>query len=205
MALDRIRLAGQQRLVDEEVLGFQHLRIGGNQVARRQQHHIARHQIGGGALLRLAVAQHLHLQRHLGGQLLRRLARTVLLHKVEDDGQQHHHHDHAGAGGVARGGRYGAGHQQHQHQRVAKAREELQHQALAPGLELVGAELQQARCRFAARQAQGRLRRRGEGTHGYANGIGRRVGITQRHSRFLQCRHGHAFRPGGSASDGAHR
>ena len=38
---DRIGLAGQQRLVDEEVAALQNLAVGGNEIAGAEQHDVA--------------------------------------------------------------------------------------------------------------------------------------------------------------------
>ncbi|KAG1159593.1 hypothetical protein G6F35_019157 [Rhizopus arrhizus] len=45
MLFDRQRFARQSSLRDEEVLGVQDAAIGGNHVARGEQHHVTRHQL----------------------------------------------------------------------------------------------------------------------------------------------------------------
>jgi len=143
-ALDRVGLAGQQRLVDEEVLRPQQLAVGRDQVAGRQQHHVARHQRVGCHLLLAVVTPDAHALRHLPRKLLGGLAGAALLREVEDDRQRHDGGDDAGAGGVAGRCRDGAGRQQQQHQRVGEAAQELAPDGLAVRLQCIRAEARQA-------------------------------------------------------------
>ena len=153
--LDRVGLAGQLCLVDEEVVGLQHPGIGGHQVAGTQQHHVARNQLGHRELARRSVAQHGRGQRHFQRQPLGALPGTVLLHEIQRHAHEHDQRDDDGAGAIPGQCGQRAGGQQHQHQRVAQMGQELQQHRPLPGwLQPVGAEAAQVERRLCAAQAR---------------------------------------------------
>ena len=93
---DRERLAGQHRLTDKEILGFQQHAIGRDQTAGREQHHVARHDRRRQQLEGLAVTQHLRVEGDLRAQLLDGVARHVFLHEAQYGAAEHDHQYHAG-------------------------------------------------------------------------------------------------------------
>ena len=90
--LDRIGLAGQQRLVDEEVPRLEHAPVGGDQVPGGEAHDVARNDPVRWNLPWPAVADDRGPKRHRFLQLLGRLPGAVLLDEI-----QRHAHQHDGA------------------------------------------------------------------------------------------------------------
>jgi hypothetical protein len=91
-------LAGQQGLVDEEILGLHQPPIRRDQIARSQQHEIARDQGLGLDRDLAAVAQHPLHQGDRGPEAIGSLLGPVFLQAVEDDAQQDDHGDDDEAG-----------------------------------------------------------------------------------------------------------
>ena len=159
MFLHRVGFAGQQRLVDEEVLGLEQTAICRDQIASRQQHHVARHQLRDRDLLRLAVAQHRGPHRDSLFQLIRGAPGAVFLKEIQRYAHQHDGPDDHEAGDLAGHRGDSAGRQQNHHQRIFEVAQVLDEQrpfAMIP--QRVGAELRAARPRFPlAQPGPGRL------------------------------------------------
>jgi hypothetical protein len=56
--LDGVRFAGQRRLLDHQLLGLQHTRVGGDWITRPQVDHITWDELGGIQHLLLAISAH---------------------------------------------------------------------------------------------------------------------------------------------------
>ena len=98
--LGRRRFPGQGGLVNGEVDGLRHTRVGGNPVAGAQEHHVARHQVARRNDDFLCVAQHVCDGRRHFPQRLERLPGTMFLDKAEQHREQHDHGDDDGLEGV---------------------------------------------------------------------------------------------------------
>ena len=81
--LGRVGLAGQQRLVDEQVARLEQPRVGRHQVARGQPHHVAGHQRLDRQLPLRAVAPHRRPQADRAPQGVDRVLGPQLLDEVE--------------------------------------------------------------------------------------------------------------------------
>ena len=86
--LHRVGFAGEQRLVDEKVLCLQDTAVTGDQIAGRQQSHVARHQIGQRYINGFAVAQHLRPHCHRLTQSFSSLPGPVLLDEIQRHADQ---------------------------------------------------------------------------------------------------------------------
>jgi hypothetical protein len=79
----RVGFAGQECLLDEEVMRFEDAPVGRNHVAGREHHQIAGHHFGHWYLCLLAIANHQCPQRYRLTQAGRRCAGTVLLDEIQ--------------------------------------------------------------------------------------------------------------------------
>ena len=93
--LDALALAGECGLVDEEVLGLDHARVGRDEVAGGQAHDVADHELGERDLAPgLARALDAARAGHETTQGLGSGHPAVLLDKAQDARDDHHHGDH---------------------------------------------------------------------------------------------------------------
>jgi len=157
MLFHGIGFSGQQRLVDEEVLGFEQAAVGRHQVARRQQHHIAGHQLLHRQVLAQIVAQHRGTNRDRLLQAVDGASGAKFLDEIEGHAHQHDGPDDDEAGELAGQRRGSAGRQQDHHQRILEVAQVLQDEMLL-GLNPQGvrAEGQESPAGLLAAQAQGR-------------------------------------------------
>ena len=81
---NRLRLAGQLRLVNARICCFEDAQIGGNLLAFRQRHDIARHQLCCIELDRLATAEHVDFLPIVLRQTPEHAIRRKALH-IEND------------------------------------------------------------------------------------------------------------------------
>ena len=132
--LNRVGLPGQLGLVNKKIIRLQKPSISRDQIARRQQHHIARHQCTYSLFAGCAVTQHRGHHRDLQGQLLGCTTRPVGLHEVQRDTHHHNQTNDERSSHIARERRDAAGGQEHQHQRIAKMCQKLQHDSPLQGL-----------------------------------------------------------------------
>jgi len=86
--LYRVRLARHQRLIDEEITSLHHAPVGRHEVARRQQHDVARDQLRDRYLARLPATHYRCAHRDCAAQAFDRPSRTVLLHEVQKHAEQ---------------------------------------------------------------------------------------------------------------------
>ena len=150
----RVGLTGQQGLLDEKIVGFQHQGIGWNHVPCGEHDKITRHHVGHGHFELLAIANHVCPQRDRLAQAGCRLAGTVLLDKIQRNAEQHHDGDDEKVGQFPRHGGNRTGHEQQEDQRIFEAGKELPPQGqFLMVAEQVGAEFRQAKFGFGTRQA----------------------------------------------------
>ncbi len=94
--LHRQRFAGQHRLADEEIAGFDQLDVGRDHVPRLQVHYVTGHQLGHRHLLALGGNPGRGATLHGGGiahqrlERLGRLGRAILLPETQQTAQAHH-------------------------------------------------------------------------------------------------------------------
>ena len=164
--LDGVRFARQRRFVDLEVDAFDQAQIGGDEVARFEQHHIAGHELASGEFLPVAVADHIgfgrgHLfQRGQGG------LGAAFLHHAQHRIQHHNRHDDDGLHPVAQQrGDDAGGDQQHDDKTVELGHDQFPKRRGGFLAEFVGAEPIQSGLGFDRRQAriQFGLELRGDG------------------------------------------
>ncbi|MNF63824.1 hypothetical protein D3C84_455370 [compost metagenome] len=164
--LHRQGFAGEHRLADEQVAGFDQADIGGNHVASGEPHYVAGHQFAHGNLAQLGTHAALVTAQHAGGGAHHGLerfggpGRTVLLPEAHQPAGQDHGQDddHAGEVGVLarlRGqpevGEEADRGQRHQHidEGIVEGLQQLQEGMRRPVVgHLVGAVLVQARLGF---------------------------------------------------------
>ena len=118
--LDRVRLAGQQRLVDGQSLGARDPAVGGNAVPLADDDEIARNELRRGHRLLPALADDARLQLTDPAQGQERALGTGLLDEAEDGVQHHDRCDHGTLEPLPDRGRDGRGGQQQGHQRVGE-------------------------------------------------------------------------------------
>ena len=102
--------AGQGRLIDEQVLGFEQTQIGGDHISGGKPHHVARHEaihrnLGERVIRLIRAAPNARGGVNHGAQLGCGLIRPVFLDEGGRDRQYHHGGDHDGGADVARGNR----------------------------------------------------------------------------------------------------
>jgi hypothetical protein len=154
MLLDRIGLAGEKRLVHEEVPRCQQPAVGGHDVSGREPHSIARHELfdGDGALL--AVADDLGAKSNRLPQRLDRVLRPQLLDHIEHYAQEDDDCDDDEAGRLSGPCREAGCEQQNQDERIGEAIKDLPPQRPpSPGQGIIGPAFGQAPFRFFARLA----------------------------------------------------
>ena len=105
--LERHCLAGQRRLVDEEIVRRDQPHIRRDHVAGRQQHDIAGHQLLDRHFVVLFccaryLPAHGRSDPHHPSQRIGSLVRTMLLDETQRDAQSHHDRDHDGDPLIAR-------------------------------------------------------------------------------------------------------
>jgi hypothetical protein len=150
--------AGQRRLGHFGVVRHQHAAIGGNPVARLEQHEVARHQFLGGNFQNPSAAPHPGvLRQHLLQRGQRRLG-AVLLIEAQRGVEHHHDQDHHRVLEVADRRRQHDGAEQHHHQHVFELVEKLEPRRARLFLgELVGAVTGQPLRRLVGGQPPGRV------------------------------------------------
>ncbi len=125
----RVRLAGEKRLVDVEIAGFNQSGIGGPEIAGGEKNVGAGHDLNRGNVDRLSVAKRLGGKRNLRAQALGGVLGLALLRHVEDNRHQQNGRDDDEARDVARERRDGGGEEQNQDQRIAEPSQKVRHQA----------------------------------------------------------------------------
>ena len=154
---DRQRLSGQGRFVELEVHGLGDPCVSGDSRAGGEANDVAGHQVTGGDLALVAVAQG---DRHRGRHAPQRLDRTlgaVLLGEAEQDGEQQDHADDNRLEDVSQHRGEGDGEEQDQDEDVLELREEqAPRRNTGRGDELVRAVLTQAARRLFAAQSAAR-------------------------------------------------
>ncbi len=138
MLLDGIGLSREERLVHEEVARLEDPAVGGDEVARAEPHHVARHDLAHGQLVRRTVADHGGSHGDRGLEPLRGTPGAVLLHEIQRDAHHHHGGDDEEARHVAGQTRDRAGGKKEQDQGVTEARQELDHEQAARGASTLG-------------------------------------------------------------------
>lgn len=126
----RVRLAGQQGLVDEEVTRFDQPAVGGNNIAGGELHDIARHQLLEMQLALAPRAENQRFRRHRAAERIDGVLRAYLLHEVERNAERDDGDDDEEAGRVAGKRRQRAGKQQDQNERIEEAQDEAHRQRL---------------------------------------------------------------------------
>ena len=122
---NRIGLAGQQTLVDEEIPGLNDPAVGRHQVSGGKHDDVAGNELIGANGDLPSIAQGLLFQRHRDLELIGGLFGPVLLHAVEQNTEQHHGRNDHQAGNIAgKRGDYGRS-EQNQHQRIAEPAQNL--------------------------------------------------------------------------------
>ena len=161
--LHRKSLAGQNRLVDEEIIGLDHDPVGRDEAPRREQHDIPRHDLFGQDDSRFPVAQKVDSQSHPAAQLLDRVAGPILLDKAQhgagdDDGE-----DDAGVDPFPGHQRDDGRKNQDEDERAFKLAEKKQPgRRFLAALQHVGAGCGQTLPRLRAAQSQPRAPQRGQ-------------------------------------------
>ena len=105
-------------------------RLGVKDAAPEQLHHVTGDQVTHRQFAGHAIAKDGGGDGDLQGQLVSGTASPVGLDKIERHAHQHNQANNQRPDGIARQRRNTAGHQQHQHQRVAKMRQKLQHDGM---------------------------------------------------------------------------
>ena len=128
--LERHRLAGECRLVEEEILRRDQPEIGGNHVTRRQQDDIAGYKLLDrhvNVVMRLGTCLPAHgrVYRHHPLQLVGGIVGAMFLDEAQRDAQNHHDGDHDRGPLVAQEVGRGRKREQKQVQRVDRAADEL--------------------------------------------------------------------------------
>ena len=157
MLLGRVRLSRQQRLIDEEVARGDQPCIRRDDVAGREPHDVARHQLLEMQLALAPVANDERLRRHRAAQRIDRVLRADLLHEVEDHAERHDDDDDDEACRVAGESRESAREQQDQNERIEEAQKELHRERVPLVRErIVGAAPLEPRHRIRFGQADAR-------------------------------------------------
>ena len=157
--LERHRLAGQRRLVDEEILRRDQPHVRRDHVAGRQQHDVAGHELLDrhfDMILRCAryLATHGRGDQHHPLQRFSSLVRTMFLDETQRDAQAHHDRDHDGDPLIAQEVGRGRERQQQQVQRVDRPADQLADDRMARRLrDLVGTDRAQPRLDLPGREA----------------------------------------------------
>ena len=150
----RRRLAGERRLIDEQVVAVEQARVRRDDVARAQDHHVAAHDVVDRDILLLAVPDHCGAQSQTGLQRGHGRLGAGLL----DEAQKRAHHDDgqndAGLDPIADGQADHAGGDEDQDQRAGElADQDGQRPAAALAAQRVGAVLAKSLGRFGRGQA----------------------------------------------------
>ena len=124
--LDRVGLAREVGLLDEEVARLQHPAVGGDQVARGEEHDVPLHDLRDRHVDLATIAHHPRVHGHRGAQLLGNPGGSDLLHEVDRDRRDHEPDHDERACEFSRGGVDDAGTEQDQDQRVAEVCEVLE-------------------------------------------------------------------------------
>ena len=149
LLLGRVRLAGEESLVDEQVAAFKQPRVRRNQIAGDQLDDVAGNQLVDRHREACTVAPHGRLDRHRPAQRLDRILSADFLNEIERHADRDNGHDDDETRDVA--GRRGqsARHEQDDDQRVAEAGEELQpKRRTLDGCGVVGSIRRQPRLRL---------------------------------------------------------
>ena len=134
--LERHRLAGECRLVEEEILRRDQPEVGGDHVARRQQDDVAGHELLDrhvDVIMRLGACLPAHGRgyRHHPLQLVGGIVGTMLLDEAQRDAQNHHDGDHDRGPLIAQEVGRGRKREQKQVQRVDRAADKLAENCMA--------------------------------------------------------------------------
>ena len=127
--LDRVGFARQQSLVDVEVAGLEEPAVGWHEITGREQDDVAGHQLGGWQFLVATVPQDPDGERNALAQRFRRRLGAVLLHEVDENGEDDDRRDHQEAGTILHQRRNRRGEQQDQDERIGEATEQVENQA----------------------------------------------------------------------------
>ncbi len=100
LLLDRVRLPGQRRLVEEEVVRLEHQAVSRDALAGGQDHDIARDDLRDGDLLLCTVPQRRRPGLHDGEQLVHRVSRAAFLPEPQHAAGQDDAEDDERVGGV---------------------------------------------------------------------------------------------------------
>jgi hypothetical protein len=134
--LQRHRLAGQRRLVDEQVLGRDQSKVGRDHVACRQQDDVARHElldrhVSGVVRVRFSLPAHGRGYRHHPLQPVGGIVGTMFLDEAQRDAQKHHDGNHDRRPLIAQYIGYRREREQQQVQRVDRVADELAENRMA--------------------------------------------------------------------------
>ena len=130
--LDRIRLAGEHRLVHETIARTQQAAIAGDDITGDEVHHVTGDQLVEGNLTANSIAEHLCLEFNGAAQRIDGRLGPALLHDIkryaqkDDDNDNNEARDLAGPGGEP------AGKEEDEDQRIGKPVENLPPQPPAP-------------------------------------------------------------------------
>jgi hypothetical protein len=161
--LARERLAGEQRLVHEQISRGDQASVRGHQVARLQVDHVAHHRLPHRDLALLAIAEHGGHLGDLPSQPRGRRLRPVGLAEVQGHAQHDHQDDHRRADALTEGGRHRAGHQQDQDERIGQLMQQLAHgREPRRRRDLIGSVCSEARGRLGGGQASNCAPRAGQ-------------------------------------------
>ena len=126
LLLGRVRLAGQERLVDEKIAAFEQPRVRRHEIAGDQFDDVAGHQLIDRHRQAGAVAPHRRLHRYRPAQRLDRILSADFLHEIDRHADRDDGHNDQEACNVAGRRRQSARHEQDDDQRVAEAGKKLQ-------------------------------------------------------------------------------
>ena len=152
-------LSGKRSLLNFQRSALQQPSIGGNGVAGLQHHHVAGHQLAALHHQLVAVPQHLAPGSGHGLERLNGGLGLALLHHAQNGVEQHHGQNDKhlrealAAERVGDGGDRRRGHEDQQHGILQLGQKALEEGGLFRLLQLVGAELGEARLRLRRRQA----------------------------------------------------
>ena len=93
-ALLRLRLSGERRVVNNEVVGtLEDAKIGRDQIATLNEANVTRYQLGRDNLISLAITHQLHLGRKHPREGSHEVLGLGVLHVREDTSHHHHRHE----------------------------------------------------------------------------------------------------------------